>query len=199
MSDSLEVLAIDPGDKGGFAAIQFFDGEVELRKAWPLHSKKMPDREYIKAVKGILEVWDESICTHSAADNVQLRFVLETQYPHPKNSRKGIFNQAYKYGLLAATLDEYIVNRYGKLPEYDGTNFFTMRVHPTTWKTRMGLSSKKSDSIKMADKIFGLKSKNKYWPDMKYEGVAESALLALWYVHRWAEAAQENVKRITST
>lgn len=52
---------------------------------------------------------------------------------------------------------------------------------PRVWKEKMGLSKDKDASLRLATRVFGEQAALRFWPRKKDEGVAEAALLALYW------------------
>lgn len=154
------VLGIDPGQTGGFAAVRMDNGfPFVLGATMPIlfQPRSKPTLDAIR-----MDEW-----------LAQYRFdvaVIEEVNAMPKQGVASSFQFGRMFGSA-----ENMMMIYGTRFEY---------VPPGKWKRDMGLTSEKRKSLDLATAKFGNETREAYWPLKKHEGVAEAALLALWWLER---------------
>ena len=155
------ILGIDPGKTGGIALI-------ESKRPIMLHGLRMPTQPvaskytlYPSAIKRVLKDNGMDI-RRDVVDAV----VIELVNAMPK---QGV-SSTFQFGRMFGAVESWAHSFYPGKVQY---------ASPSTWKPAMGLTGKtKADSIARAGALFGDKD---FWPLKSDDGIAEAALMALWY------------------
>lgn len=149
------VVGVDPGQSGGFAAVDASSMDLIETLAMPL----MQVRKKVTVDAHAAGLWFERI----EADIGVLELV--TAMP-----RQGV-SSSFQFGRMFGAAEAVVLNWTLK-QDY---------VTPTVWKAKMGLSSDKNASRALATRLFGQEAALR-WGRVKDDGIAEAALLAAYYI-----------------
>lgn len=156
----MRILGIDPGQTGGLAIVDFADGGFPvIYEAIPMPVTSIGKK---KALNHNL-IWN----WFSQMDDIDVG-VIEAVHAMPKQGVSSSFQFGRMFGAAESMMYDYCQRQ--------------AYVSPRVWKKFMNLSSDKGASIDLATRMFGEKAAENYWPLKKHEGVAEAALIAVyWY------------------
>lgn len=150
------VVGCDPGQSGGFAAVSAETGNL-------IDAIEMPLTQVRK--KPTLDV-------HAAGDwleRIDADFgVIEAVNAMP---RQGV-SSSFQFGRMFGGAEAMVLN-WTRSQDY---------VTPVVWKQKMGLSPNKNASRDLATRLFGRDRAMEHWKLARQEGVAEAALIALYYI-----------------
>ena len=156
------VLGVDPGKTGGLALVEVDGvGRIDVR-----HAMRTPTMQ-VRA-KVALDGMEAFVRFGGRAGLPKAVGVVELVHAMP---RQGV-SSSFQFGRMFGGV-EVLVHCLCDRVEY---------VAPNVWKKAMGLSSSKRASLDLATRMLGQEAADKWWPLMKDEGVAEAALIAVWYV-----------------
>ena len=141
------ILGIDPGLDGGLFLFDLKIGQHELSKM-PISIIKPKNRRQINATK-IAKMLGPIRKDISMA-------IVEQVNAYPGQGIVSMFNFGYGFGQIDGVLST--------------LNIKTIKAHPATWKSAIGLDADKASSLAMAKKLF---PKN----FISHDGIAEAALL----------------------
>lgn len=157
------VLGIDPGQTGGLALVDSYGGgiivDATMMPVIKVGNKKSLDIK--KALDWIEE--DDAVLLHVG--------VIEKVHAMPKQGVSSSFQFGRMFGSAEAIMYISCVRK-----DY---------VAPRIWKKDMGLTSDKYASMDLATRLFGDDARKDYWQLKKHEGVAEAALIALWWIRKY--------------
>ncbi len=152
------VIGIDPGFNG---AVSFLHKDVSNKDILTINDlpvKMINDR------KQICEVRFADILKHPSIIPYKTLAVIEDVHAMPKQGVVSMFRFGYNAGILLGALACLRIK--------------TVKIKPAVWKSSLGLSSDKKESLAMAKRLF---------PDnksdfvlAKHDGRAEAALIAYW-------------------
>ncbi len=152
------ILGIDPGSSGGLAIVEY-----NLRTLpYIIWASKMPVVNIYG--KKIIDVMKVSLALKNHSIDLA---IIEKVHAMPRQGVSSSFQFGRTFGGIEAL--SYI---YTKRVDY---------VAPAVWKKSLGLGSSKKDSLDLARLKFG---KLKYWDLKSNDGIAEAALLALFWVEK---------------
>lgn len=162
------VVGVDPGKKGGFCILdkQGDDLNVVAGGMYPLIQAK--SKEVLDSRK-LLDAW--AAACGSALPIKSSVCVVENVHSMPKMGAPSVFQFGRMFGCLEACVYE----------AFDRIEY----VEPHRWKAKFNLvggAANKSVSRDTASRLIGQAAGAKYWPKQKHEGVAEAALMALYYL-----------------
>ena len=150
------VLGIDPGQTGGFAAVNKKNQNIIVAFATPLLTVR---KKVTLDFAMIYEHLEELVIGVG---------VIEQVSAMPRQGVSSSFQFGRMYGAAEMVMYDWCLKQ-----EY---------VTPQKWKKYFGLSSTKQASLDLATRLFGREAARQYWPLKKHEGVAEAALIALWHI-----------------
>jgi crossover junction endodeoxyribonuclease RuvC len=158
------VFGVDPGITGGIAAVEMRDGTPYLLDAMPTPVITAKSKQTVdaRAFNTFMHEWQHDHDGPAIA-------VIENVHAMPKQGVSSSFQFGRMFGAVEACCYE-MCSRV----DY---------VEPGTWKRKMGLSSSKSASRHLASRLLGQEFGKLYWPRAKDEGVAEAALIAVYYLN----------------
>ena len=153
------ILGIDPGKTGGISLI-------DSKAPTMLHGVRMPTQpvksKYTVASHMIAPAFTDYDIRKAVVDAV----VIELVNAMPQ---QGVAS-SFQFGRMFGAVESWANVKYPGKVQY---------ASPGTWKPAMGLTGKaKADSILRASAVFGDKE---FWPLKSDDGIAEAALMALWY------------------
>ena len=152
------ILGIDPGSSGGLAIVEYNLNTLP----YIIWASKMPVVNiYGKKVIDVMKV-SSALKNHSIDITI-----IEKVHAMPSQGVSSSFQFGRSFGGIESL--SYI---YTKRVDY---------VAPAVWKKYLGLGSSKKDSLDLARLKFG---KLKYWDLKSNDGIAEAALLALFWVEK---------------
>jgi len=157
----MRVFGIDSGQKGGLAVV-----ECDQMDSWVpklLLTKRMPTLKHGK--KRIVDACEVQRALSPLDVDVA---IIEQVSAMPKQGVVSSFQFGRSFGAIEA-VTFLCVNSV----EY---------VTPAVWKKSMKLSSDKQQSLDMARMKFG---ENELWKVKANDGIAEAALLCLWYLDKY--------------
>lgn len=149
------VVGVDPGQLGGFAAVDASSMDLIDTLAMPL----MQVRKKVTIDAHAAGLWFERV----EADVGVLELV--TAMP-----RQGV-SSSFQFGRMFGAAEAIVLN-------------WTLKQDyaiPSVWKAKMGLSSDKNASRALATRLFGQEAA-KHWTRVKDDGLAEAALVAFYYI-----------------
>ena len=152
------ILGIDPGSSGGLAIVESNNNFLP-KIIW---ASKMPVVNiYGKKIIDVMKV-SVALQEHSIAVTI-----IEKVHAMPRQGVSSSFQFGRSFGGIEAL--SYI---YTQRVDY---------VPPAVWKKSLGLGSSKKDSLDLARLKFG---KLNYWDLKSNDGIAEAALLALFWIEK---------------
>ena len=154
------ILAIDPGQTGGFVIADFYQEGPRIRTALAMPLIAVNQKKALD-IRAVLE-WLPVLSSVDVA-------IMELVHSMPKQGVASSFQFGRMFGSAETVI--YLFDRQAY-------------VVPRTWKKALNLSSDKGASVDLATRIFGKKAAMRWWPLKKDEGVAEAALIA----HYWGKA-----------
>ena len=157
------VLGIDPGQTGGLALVSSLKGGT-------VHGAILMPVTQVKKRKSVDIRKAENWFFKFHADEIEMA-VVEQVSAMPHQGVASSFQFGRMYGGCEA-----IAALVAERQDY---------VTPTVWKGAMGLTKDKHASLDLATRLFGQKAAAKYWPLKKHDGVAEAALIALWWLRKY--------------
>lgn len=150
----MRILGIDPGQMGGLAVVDFDKGELPFFHDGLLMPLMIVNKKKALDISKVFEWLPPSIDIG----------VIEAVHAMPKQGVSSSFQFGRMFGAAETLLYDTDTQAY---------------VSPKAWKKFMNLSSDKGASMDLATRIFGT---DEYWQLKKYEGIAEAALIAVyWY------------------
>jgi len=150
------VLGVDPGRTGGLAVVDSLSGEL-------IDAIEMPVLEVRKKVT--LDAARAGDWLEQMAPDIG---VVELVNAMPRQGVASSFQFGRMFGAAEALVGNWTLRQ-----DY---------VTPTVWKGKMGLSSNKNASRDLATRLFGRKAGDWHWKLVRQDGVAEAALIALYYI-----------------
>ena len=152
------ILGIDPGSSGGLAIVESKINSLP-KIIW---ASKMPIVNiYSKKIIDVMKV--SSILREYAIDVT----IIEKVHAMPRQGVTSSFQFGRSFGGIEA-----LCYLYAKRVDY---------VAPVVWKKKLGLGSSKQDSLDLARLKFG---DLEYWNLKSNDGIAEAALLALFWINK---------------
>lgn len=152
----MNICGIDVGKKGGLAHIS--DGQITGVMRTPLAGLR--GKDYVNAAK-VLDFIREQAPS---------RIVIEQAQAMPRQGVSSVFQYGIAYGAVMSAAMLYC-------DEDHDCGWLT--VTPSVWKRHFGLSSNKRASLDTAHQRFGAAPCD--WTVLANDGIAEAALIALWY------------------
>lgn len=167
------ILGIDPGLTGGIAAQNISTSALEVVVPMPIVKPKsifkVSAQPEIDA-EGLLKL----LKPHAARIT---HVVIEGVHSMPGQGVASMFKFGFGYGLVCGVLESLALDH----------GFTIQKAVPAVWKSTMGLSCDKRDSLTRARELWP--SHDKIWKLRKNDGLAEAALLC--------EFARRSCKGIT--
>ena len=152
------ILGIDPGSSGGLAIVESKSNSLP-KIIW---ASKMPVVKIYS--KKVIDVMKVSLALKKYSIDVT---ILEKVHAMP---RQGV-SSSFQFGRVFGGI-EAISYLYTKRVDY---------IAPAVWKKSLGLGSAKQDSLDLARLKFG---KLSFWELKSNDGIAEAALLALFWIEK---------------
>ena len=153
----MRILGIDPGQTGGLAVVDFDVGEEPFFYGGIMMPLTVVNRKKSLYIAAILDWLPPDIDVG----------VIEAVHAMPKQGVSSSFQFGRMFGAAETLLYNADTHAY---------------VSPNVWKKFMNLSSDKGASIDLATNIFGKFDAKHFWPLKKHDGIAEAALMAVyWY------------------
>ena len=149
-------IGIDCGQTGGVACLE--DGRFIEGMRMPIIKRGKWKHVDMRA----LMTWEYGISTYSVD-----QFVIESVHAMPA---QGV-SSSFAFGRATGGVEAWAMS-YGLPVEW---------VSPAKWKKELGLSSDKQASLDACKLHFG---ENKLWEVKANDGIAEAALIALWWQRR---------------
>lgn len=153
------VLGVDPGMKGAMAAVSKTAGLFILHSATPMLLFQPRNKPTLSTPK--MDDWLSQFKRLEVG-------VIEDVHAMPKQGVASSFQFGRMFGAA-----ESLMHAHCPRCAY---------VSPGVWKREMGLSNNKVDSLDFATSVFGQETGERWWPKKKDEGIAEAALLAVWWI-----------------
>ena len=158
------VLGIDPGQTGGLALVDSYNGGF-IVEAMAMPVMKVGKKKSLDITAALLWMTDND-------DGADIDVgVIEKVHAMPKQGVSSSFQFGRMFGSAEAIMYISCVQK-----DY---------VAPRVWKKDMGLTSDKHASMDLATRLFGDDARKNYWQLKKHEGVAEAALIALWWIRKY--------------
>ena len=151
------ILAIDPGQTGGLAVVDFYQEGPRIRTALPMPLTTVNKKKALD-IQAVLE-WLPVISSIDVG-------VIELVHAMPKQGVSSSFQFGRMFGSAETII--YLIDRQAY-------------VSPRMWKKMLNLSSDKHASMDLATRIFGRTVAQRWWPLKKNEGIAEAALIAYYW------------------
>ena len=161
------ILAIDPGQTGGLAVVDFYGDGPLIRTALPMPLTTVNKKKALD-ITAVLE-WLPVISSIDVG-------VIELVHAMPKQGVSSSFQFGRMFGAAETVI--YLLDRQAY-------------VSPRTWKRALNLTSDKYASIDLATRIFGRKAAQRWFSLKKNEGIAEAALIA-YYLMETFKRGQRN-------
>ena len=153
----MRILGIDPGQTGGLAVVDFDKGELPFFQDGLLMPLIIVGKKKVLDLQSVFK-WLPRLIDVG---------VIEAVHAMPRQGVSSSFQFGRMFGAAETLLYRIDKQAY---------------VSPAVWKKFMNLSSDKGASRNLATRIFGRFAEKNYWPMKKHEGVAEAALIAVyWY------------------
>lgn len=150
------ILGIDPGQTGGVALINSNGLFVK--------GMRMPMMAYKKRKM----VATNKLTTFCGGVRSIARYIDDIVIEVPNSMPRQGLQSTYNFGRHCGAVEGWAHSVSADV------NYAT----PSQWKTKMGLTSNKRDSMAMAKSCFG---EELLWDVLANDGIAESGLLALWF------------------
>ena len=157
----MRVFGVDAGQKGGLAVV-----ECDQMNAWVpqlLMTMRMPILQY-----GKKKIVDACSVQRALSPLDVDAAIIEQVSAFPKQGVVSSFQFGRSFGAIEAVTFMCVKS----------VNYVT----PAVWKKTMQLSSDKQQSLDMARMKFG---ENELWEVKANDGIAEAALLCLWYLDKY--------------
>ena len=151
------IVGADPGFSGGLAAITPTHTGIHILDAIAAPVRTLPTGKVYEPV--VAMEWLEKV-----APGI---IVLERAHAMPKQGVSAVFSYGRSFGALEA-----VALLQGCRVTW---------VSPAKWKRALRLPADKGAAMDLASVTYGERALRDYWPRKKDNGVAEAALIALWW------------------